>query len=281
MKKYYCIDCKKELNEATKYNKAKRCHSCEMKRRIKTGIMGFKGKNSPSYKNGITLKKHFCIDCKKEIGYQAVRCGSCARKGKNCHFYKDGKLCKDKKYYCIDCGIKILNETAVKGGGRCNSCKNTGKNSPSWKGGKTKNNKCIDCGISISYNGKRCQKCFGKSEMGKNNHRFGKPASHSKGDYYKGIFMRSNWEISYAKWLDNKSIKWLYEPKAFDLGNTTYTPDFYLPESDTYIEIKGYWRDDAKKKFKLFKKLFSNININVLMKTKLVTMGVLTKKRKE
>jgi len=224
-------------------------------------------------KKGYSKNKH--CKCGKPISDRAIKCGSCARKGKNCHFFKDGKLCKDKKYYCIDCGRKILNETAIKGGGRCKYCANTGKNHPNWQGGKTHNNRCIDCGISISYNGKRCQKCFGKSEMGKNNHRFGKPASHSKGIYYKDIFMRSNWEVAYAKYLDKKGIQWQYEPKTFDLGKTTYTPDFYLPETDIYIEIKGYWRDDAKEKIELFKKLFNNINIDILMKTELIKMKII------
>jgi len=51
-------------------------------------------------------------------------------------------------------------------------------------------------------------------------------------------------------------MKWKYEPKTFDLGNTTYTPDFYLTEFDCWIEIKGWFRIDAKRKIKKFKKLY-------------------------
>jgi predicted nuclease of restriction endonuclease-like RecB superfamily len=61
--------------------------------------------------------------------------------------------------------------------------------------------------------------------------------------------LKSGWEEAFAKWCDRNKTKWLYESKTFNLGETTYTPDFYLSESDTYIEIKGFWRDDAKKKF--------------------------------
>jgi predicted nuclease of restriction endonuclease-like RecB superfamily len=52
----------------------------------------------------------------------------------------------------------------------------------------------------------------------------------------------------------------------FDLGTKGYIPDFYLLESDTYIEIKGYWRKDALVKFNLFKNKYSSIKIKVLMK---------------
>ena len=29
-----------------------------------------------------------------------------------------------------------------------------------------------------------------------------------------------------------------------------YIPDFYLPDHDTYIEVKGYWTDAARYKMK-------------------------------
>ena len=87
--------------------------------------------------------------------------------------------------------------------------------------------------------------------------------------------MRSSWEVAFAQWLDLSRYKWLYESKTFDLGNTTYTPDFYLPEFDCYIEIKGRSLDYFKKKLKLFKKLFSNINYKILYKKDLEKLGVM------
>jgi predicted nuclease of restriction endonuclease-like RecB superfamily len=99
---------------------------------------------------------------------------------------------------------------------------------------------------------------------GRNNSMYGKIAKHGKGSYYKNIWMRSSYEIKYAQYLDSKNIKWLYESKTFDLGNSTYTPDFYLQETDEYIEIKGWWRDDAKLKFRLFKQKYPNIKIEVI-----------------
>lgn len=108
---------------------------------------------------------------------------------------------------------------------------------------------------------------------GKNHPFFGK-IIHGKWGKYKGIWMRSSWEVAFTYWLDLSGIKWLYESKTFDLGNTTYTPDFYLPEFNCYIEIKGYWRDDAKKKFSLFRRKYFNIKIAVLEYKQLKILGV-------
>lgn len=103
-------------------------------------------------------------------------------------------------------------------------------------------------------------------KLGPKNPNFGKPPKHGKHEKYKGIWMRSSWEILYAKWLDRNNIKRLYEPKTFILSNITYTPDFYLPEIDEFIEIKGWWHPNTKKKFNLFRKLYTDIKIKILMK---------------
>ncbi len=51
-------------------------------------------------------------------------------------------------------------------------------------------------------------------------------------------------ELEYAKILDYHGIPWLYEPRTFVLeraedGRVTeaFTPDFYLPEQDLYLEV--------------------------------------------
>jgi hypothetical protein len=51
-------------------------------------------------------------------------------------------------------------------------------------------------------------------------------------------------EQEFARLLDFYDIKWLYEPVSFDIawdkkGNpvSKFTPDFYLPEYNLYIEI--------------------------------------------
>jgi hypothetical protein len=51
-------------------------------------------------------------------------------------------------------------------------------------------------------------------------------------------------ELEYAKILDYYGIPWMYEPRTFVLeededGKVTeaFTPDFYLPEQDLFIEL--------------------------------------------
>jgi predicted nuclease of restriction endonuclease-like RecB superfamily len=98
---------------------------------------------------------------------------------------------------------------------------------------------------------------------------------HGNRDKYNNIYFRSSWEVLFAKFLDRNNISWQYEFKSFDLINTVYRPDFYLPETNEYIEIKGYWRDDAKLKFDLFKIFYPQENIKVLQKEDLKQMRIL------
>lgn len=71
---------------------------------------------------------------------------------------------------------------------------------------------------------------------------------------YNNITFRSTWEAKFAKYLDENNIKWKFEPKTFLLKvNNSYLPDFYLEESNIWIEVKGYWREDALRKFNEFK----------------------------
>jgi len=57
--------------------------------------------------------------------------------------------------------------------------------------------------------------------------------------WYGKELMRSGWEIDFAKLLDQNNIKWEYEKHTFAYGEfNKYTPDFYLPEHDIFIEVK-------------------------------------------
>ena len=229
--------------------------------------------------------KKFCIDCGKEICYcnflyGSKRCRSCrqlgklnsmfGKKGKNNPNYINNKV--NKKFYCKDCNVEISKQAK-----RCASCatKNV------FKIGKRKYRKyyCIDCNKEINYRSKRCSICQFKNNSGKNNWFYGKPSFHGKHGYYKNISMRSSWEIKYAKYLDKNNIKWLYESKTFDLGNSTYTPDFYLPKTNEYIEIKGYFPQKIKAKLNKFTKMYSNINFKILQGKELNDLGIKIERR--
>ena len=85
MKKYYCKDCKKELNKDAHLHGTKRCHSCAAKFRYKNGKHPFIkliGKHSHNYKE--IDKKCKCQDCGNKISkvtyYRGKRCKSCESK---------------------------------------------------------------------------------------------------------------------------------------------------------------------------------------------------------
>lgn len=132
-----------------------------------------------------------------------------------------------------------------------------------WKGGLPH---CIDCGKELSfYTCKRCLVCDRKYRYKNNEYIRKQLQSPHRGHkiIYKNHTLRSSWEYILAYWLDLSNIKWKYEQTTFDLGDTTYTPDFYLPEFDCYIEVKGWWRENSKQKFKRFLQKYNKIAIHI------------------
>ena len=55
-----------------------------------------------------------------------------------------------------------------------------------------------------------------------------------------------------AEHLDSLGLTWTYEPEAFSTPFGYYTPDFYVKETDLYLEVKGYFREDAANKYAFF-----------------------------
>ncbi len=70
---------------------------------------------------------------------------------------------------------------------------------------------------------------------------------------YNGVKLKGKWELIVAKWLDENQIKWEHETKSFEYewnGKRNYYPDFYLPDFDFFIEVKGYVTDRDLSKWK-------------------------------
>lgn len=120
-------------------------------------------------------------------------------------------------------------------------------------------------------------------KRGKEHPWYGKPSPHPKKHFEhltpsQGILKMFRWEYLLACYYDKNNIKYYYEPKAFHLilneKECTYIPDFYLPSIDEYIEVKGYWRGDAKEKFDKFLETYPNIKIQLLMEQDLKNLGV-------
>lgn len=77
---------------------------------------------------------------------------------------------------------------------------------------------------------------------------------------YKNKKFRSNWEIIVAEWMDQKSIIYEYERHRFKRPSGRYfVPDFFIPSANTFIEVKGYYRQDDIEKIKEFKESGNNL----------------------
>jgi len=70
---------------------------------------------------------------------------------------------------------------------------------------------------------------------------------------FNGYRFRSGYEYIYARFLSRSKIKWEYEPKTFLISGRGYTPDFYLPDTDEWVEVKGFWFPGAFEKCSKFK----------------------------
>lgn len=73
-----------------------------------------------------------------------------------------------------------------------------------------------------------------------------------------GLVLRSSWEANLARVLHVHGIVYEFEPKVFYFdkikrGTKAYTPDFYLPKTGEWIEVKGYMDDKSRIKLKRFK----------------------------
>lgn len=80
--------------------------------------------------------------------------------------------------------------------------------------------------------------------------------------------MRGLYEVKISNWLNANNITWTRGKKLNYIKenvNKTYSPDFYLPEYDLFIETKGYYPECDQIKMKLV--LEQNcINLRILFK---------------
>lgn len=80
----------------------------------------------------------------------------------------------------------------------------------------------------------------------------------SKWYVVNGVKVQGTWERNVATKLCEMNIKWSKPSTNTDIFSyvkngkvKSYAPDFYLPEYDIYLEIKGYWWGDDREKMKL------------------------------
>lgn len=62
---------------------------------------------------------------------------------------------------------------------------------------------------------------------------------HSIRTRYRGILFRSKLEADWARAFDALGVRWEYEKEGRYWGDIFYLPDFYLPASRQWVEVKG------------------------------------------
>lgn len=93
------------------------------------------------------------------------------------------------------------------------------------------------------------------------------------------VKMRSTWEAATADHLTELGLSWFYEPQTFKLTDTvSYKPDFYIPDLDLYIEVKGRLKEEDLSKVDIFKS--SGYNILLWDMSTLVNLGIIDKNGK-
>ncbi len=80
-------------------------------------------------------------------------------------------------------------------------------------------------------------------------------------------------EAQFARILDFYQMAWEYEPRTFPLewddeGNvvTAFTPDFYLPEQNLYVELttlRPRLSSFKNRKLRLLKELYPEVNVKL------------------
>ncbi len=82
-------------------------------------------------------------------------------------------------------------------------------------------------------------------------------------------------EEEFARLLDFYKIQWMYEPRSFPLEwdgdkvKEMFTPDFYLPELDLYVELTTMKQElirEKTRKLRRLKELYPEVNIKLLTK---------------
>jgi hypoxanthine phosphoribosyltransferase len=90
-------------------------------------------------------------------------------------------------------------------------------------------------------------------------------------------------ELECAKVLDYYGVPWLYEPRTFVLEQDpdgrvleAFTPDFYLPEQDLYVEITMMKQSLVTRKNRKLRKLrerYPDVNVKLFYRRDLARLA--------
>ncbi len=75
---------------------------------------------------------------------------------------------------------------------------------------------------------------------------------------------KSTYEANLARILNYLDLEWDYEICRFKFDDCSYLPDFYLPQFDMWIEVKGNLTSIGKYKLEKMNKFYPNENIKII-----------------
>jgi len=84
--------------------------------------------------------------------------------------------------------------------------------------------------------------------------------------------VRGSWEVNVAKRLNDLGIYWIKaSPIKYESDIVRhYTPDFYLPKENVFIEVKGRYTDEDRLKMRLVKEQHPELKIYFLLQQKYI-----------
>ncbi|MBI4158585.1 MAG: hypothetical protein HY505_03145 [Candidatus Yanofskybacteria bacterium] len=85
-------------------------------------------------------------------------------------------------------------------------------------------------------------------------------------DIGPNLYFFSRWEANFARILNLLEVRWIFQPKTFQLKKQKYTPDFYLPEYGSFVEIKNFLAEYSLKRDKEFRELYSEEKLVLILK---------------
>ena len=79
---------------------------------------------------------------------------------------------------------------------------------------------------------------------------------------WNGYLFASKYEVFVAQWLTSIGEVWWYEKFGFHVGDSrTWTPDFFLPERNIVLEVKGQWGCGQISKMNSFIKQYPEVGV--------------------
>jgi predicted nuclease of restriction endonuclease-like RecB superfamily len=77
-------------------------------------------------------------------------------------------------------------------------------------------------------------------------------------------FFRSEWELIVAGFLNYIDTPYLYESVIIKINKRHYIPDFFLPDLNLLVEVKGLWLSGSKAKLRKMAKVRPDLKVLVI-----------------